>query len=50
MMTPTLDALWLFPLFLITSFAVSWVNAVTGGGGLVVLPIFLAAGFPRTWP
>ncbi len=46
---PTLDALWLFPLLLVTGLVAGWVNAVTGGGGLVVLPIFLAVGFPRTW-
>jgi uncharacterized membrane protein YfcA len=44
--TPMLDALWLFPLLLATGLAAGWVNAVTGVGGLVVLPIFLAVGFP----
>jgi uncharacterized membrane protein YfcA len=44
--TPTLDALWLFPLLLATGLVAGWVNAMTGGGGLVVLPIFLAVGFP----
>jgi uncharacterized membrane protein YfcA len=29
-----------------TGLAAGWVNAITGGGGLVVLPAFLAAGVP----
>jgi uncharacterized membrane protein YfcA len=40
------DAPWLFPLLFMTGLAAGWVNAITGGGGLVVLPIFLAVGVP----
>jgi uncharacterized protein len=41
-----LDTLWLWPLLFITGLAAGWVNAITGGGGLVVLPVFLVLGFP----
>ena len=40
------DAPWLFPLLFMTGLAAGWVNAITGGGGLVVLPVFLAVGVP----
>jgi uncharacterized membrane protein YfcA len=40
------DAPWLFPLLFLTGLAAGWVNAITGGGGLVVLPVFLAVGVP----
>lgn len=43
---PPPDALWLFPLLFATGLTAGWVNAMTGGGGLMVLPIFLAVGFP----
>lgn len=45
-MATTLDAPWVFALLCVTGLGAGWVNAITGGGGLVVLPIFLAAGFP----
>jgi uncharacterized protein len=45
-MATTLDAPWLFPLLFMTGLAASWVNAITGGGGLMVLPVFLAEGMP----
>jgi uncharacterized protein len=41
-----LDAIGLFPLLFATGLTAGWVNAITGGGGLVVLPVFLAVGFP----
>jgi uncharacterized membrane protein YfcA len=41
-----LDTLWLWPLVVVTGLAAGWVNAITGGGGLVVLPVFLAVGCP----
>jgi ACR3 family arsenite efflux pump ArsB len=40
------DAPWLLPLLFMTGLAAGWVNAITGGGGLVVLPVFLAVGVP----
>jgi uncharacterized membrane protein YfcA len=45
-MATTLDVQWFFPLLFVTGLAAGWVNAITGGGGLVVLPVFLAAGVP----
>ena len=45
-MPTALDAPWLFPLLFMTGLTAGWVNAVTGGGGLVVLPVFLAVGVP----
>jgi hypothetical protein len=45
-MPTALDAPWLFPLLFMTGLAAGWVNAITGGGGLVVLPVFLAVGVP----
>src|SRR5688572_12759108 len=41
-----LDTIWLWPLLFVTGLAAGWVNAITGGGGLVVLPVFLVVGFP----
>jgi uncharacterized membrane protein YfcA len=41
-----LDAVWVWPLLFVTGLAAGWVNAVTGGGGLVVLPVFLTMGVP----
>jgi hypothetical protein len=40
----TLDVQWFFLLLFVTGLAAGLVNAITGGGGLVVLPVFLAAG------
>jgi uncharacterized membrane protein YfcA len=40
------DAPWIFPLLFMTGLAAGWVNAITGGGGLVVLPVFLAVDVP----
>ena len=45
-MATTLDVQWFFPLLFVTGLGAGWVNAITGGGGLVVLPVFLAAGVP----
>jgi uncharacterized protein len=45
-MATTLDVQWVFPLLFVTGLAAGWVNAITGGGGLVVLPVFLASGVP----
>jgi uncharacterized membrane protein YfcA len=41
-----LHTLWFWPLLFVTGLAADWVNAITGGGGLVVLPVFLAVGVP----
>lgn len=41
-----LDTIWLWPLLFVTGLAAGWVGAITGGGGLVVLPVFLLVGFP----
>lgn len=41
-----LHTLWVWPLLFVTGLAAGWVNAITGGGGLVVLPVFLADGVP----
>jgi uncharacterized membrane protein YfcA len=41
-----LHTLWVWPLLFVTGLAAGWVNAITGGGGLVVLPVFLAVGVP----
>jgi hypothetical protein len=38
MIAATPNALWLFPLLSATGLSAGWVNAMTGGGGLVVLP------------
>jgi uncharacterized membrane protein YfcA len=40
------DAPWVFPLLFMTGLAAGWVNAIMGGGGLVVLPVFLTVGVP----
>lgn len=45
MPTP-LDVPWFFSLLFATGLAAGWVNAITGVGGLVVLPVFLMLGVP----
>ncbi len=41
-----LDSIWLFPLLFITGFTAGLIDAISGGGGLLTLPVLLSVGLP----